>query len=161
MASSAPNTGVKSVLCNSNSYSKGDPFAISLAYVLAELETTTPARKGYDFYNISPYPNAFAFGHANCSSSLTRPDCKTCLGAAKTAMLGSCDGRIGARAVLNDCSVSTISSSSSDCSPVNTIKMMSVVPKFSLIVSALLITVKGGSDTSINVLVETAKNEGI
>ncbi|KAL2535633.1 Antifungal protein ginkbilobin-2 [Forsythia ovata] len=103
--SSAPNTGIKSVLCNSNSYSKGDPFAISLAYVLAELVSSTPTRKGYDFYNISPYPNAFAFGHAACSANLTRLDCAACLGAANTTMLGSCDGRIGARAVLYDCSV--------------------------------------------------------
>lgn len=105
VVSSAPNTRVKLVQCNSNSYSKGDPFTISLAYILAELESTTPTREGYDFYNISPYPNAFAYGHATCSTYLTRSDCKVCLGAAKTAMLGSCDGRIGARAQLYDCSV--------------------------------------------------------
>ncbi|KAL2517802.1 Receptor-like protein kinase-related family protein [Abeliophyllum distichum] len=73
--SSAPNTGIKLVQCNSNSYSKGDPFAITLAYVLAELKSSTPTLRGYDFYNISPYPNAFAFGHAACSANLTRLDC--------------------------------------------------------------------------------------
>ncbi|XP_057800837.1 antifungal protein ginkbilobin-like protein [Salvia miltiorrhiza] len=100
-----PNTAVKSVLCNSGAYTKGDPFTISLAYVLAELESATPSRRGYDLRNISPYPNAFAYGHAACNQTLTSSDCGGCLAAAKTAMLGSCDGRIGARGVLYDCLV--------------------------------------------------------
>uniref|UniRef100_A0A0A9BTC7 Uncharacterized protein n=1 Tax=Arundo donax TaxID=35708 RepID=A0A0A9BTC7_ARUDO len=55
-ARAAPNTDALSVLCNGASYGAGDPFAASLAYVLS----VTPARDGHDFYNISPYPMAFA-----------------------------------------------------------------------------------------------------
>lgn len=100
-----PNTTVKTVLCNSGTYTKGDPFTISLGYVLAELENVTPSRQGYDFHNISPYPNAFAYGHAACNQTLTSSDCGDCIAAAKTTMLGSCDGRIGARSVLYDCTI--------------------------------------------------------
>lgn len=105
VAESAPNTDVRSVLCNSGAYSQGDPFAISLNYVVAELETVTPTQKSYDYFNISPYPNAFAYGHAACNKNLTSSDCATCLGAAKTAMFSTCQSRIGARAVLHDCTI--------------------------------------------------------
>ncbi|KAK4407123.1 hypothetical protein Sango_0293300 [Sesamum angolense] len=74
-----PNTTVKIVQCNIGTYTEGDPFTISLAYVLAELEGVTPARQGYDFRNISPYPNAFAYGHAACNQTLTSSDCAACL----------------------------------------------------------------------------------
>lgn len=105
MVRSIPNTNVKTVLCNSGQYTGGDPFATSLAYVLEELQTTTLQRKNYDFYNISPYPNAFAYGHASCNKNLSSSDCAVCLGAAKTTMLDSCQSRIGARAVLSDCAI--------------------------------------------------------
>ncbi|KAI3985380.1 hypothetical protein MKX01_033694 [Papaver californicum] len=36
-----PNTNTTSILCNSGVYTKGDPFATSLAYVLSDLEATT------------------------------------------------------------------------------------------------------------------------
>lgn len=100
-----PNTNVSSILCNSRVFSKGDPFSISLAYVLSELEAVTPTRHGYDYHNVSPYPNAFSYGHAACNANLTSPDCSTCLGAAKTAMFATCVSRIGARAVLFDCTI--------------------------------------------------------
>ncbi|XP_018720533.2 antifungal protein ginkbilobin-like protein [Eucalyptus grandis] len=102
-ARAAPDTTVKQVLCNGDGYTAGDPFAASVAYVAADLEAATPAREGYGYANISPYPNAFAYGHATCGRNLTRADCGTCLGAAKDAMLGGCASRIGARAVLADC----------------------------------------------------------
>ncbi|KAK6141421.1 hypothetical protein DH2020_024826 [Rehmannia glutinosa] len=91
--------------CNSATYTKGDPFTISLSYVLAELENITPFYYGYDFRNISPYPNAFAFGHAVCNQTLTSSDCAACLAAAKSALIGACGGRIGGRSVLFDCSI--------------------------------------------------------
>ncbi|GKU86615.1 hypothetical protein SLEP1_g1117 [Rubroshorea leprosula] len=100
-----PNTNVRTVLCNSGVYSSGDPFVISLAYVLADLETVTPTRKGYDYYNISPYPNAFAYGHCACNKNLTSSDCATCLAAAKTNMFSTCQSRIGARSILYDCTI--------------------------------------------------------
>ncbi|KAL7600195.1 hypothetical protein Lser_V15G27322 [Lactuca serriola] len=103
---SAPNTNVTSVLCNSGVYTGGDPFTISLAYVLDELKRVTPSQEGYDYRDISPYPNAFAYGHASCNQNLTSMDCKTCLDAAEIQMLTSCNNRIGARAVLNDCATS-------------------------------------------------------
>lgn len=86
-------------------YTSGDPFAISLAYILQELETATSAQKNYDYYDISPYPNAFAYGHASCNPNMTSSDCTTCLGAAKTDMLATCQSNIGGRAVLGDCSI--------------------------------------------------------
>ncbi|XP_073138358.1 antifungal protein ginkbilobin-like protein [Henckelia pumila] len=105
-ATCAPNTNVEIVQCNVGTYSEGDPFAISLAYVLAELEDATPSRRGgYDFRNVSPYPNAFAYGHAACNRTLASPDCAACLAAAKTSVLGACAGRIGGRSVLYDCTV--------------------------------------------------------
>ncbi|KAF5731523.1 hypothetical protein HS088_TW18G00201 [Tripterygium wilfordii] len=105
LVSSDPNTRVKTVLCNSGEYSKGDPFGISLDYVLADFEASTPTDKDYDYRNISPYPNSYAYGHAACNKNLTTSDCLTCLGAAKTAMFGACQSRIGARSVLIDCTI--------------------------------------------------------
>ncbi|KAF3436313.1 hypothetical protein FNV43_RR23405 [Rhamnella rubrinervis] len=102
---STPNTEITSVLCNTEVYTSGDPFATSLAYVLEELQTKTSSVNKYNYYNISPYPNAFAYGHASCNRNLTSSDCTTCLGAAKTTMLGTCQSRIGARAVLHDCAI--------------------------------------------------------
>ncbi|KAF4347363.1 hypothetical protein G4B88_029589 [Cannabis sativa] len=108
MVTSLPNTEVTTVLCNSGQYTAGDPFATSLAYVIEELLRDTPKHKNYDVYNISPFPNAFAYGHGSCNKNLTSSDCVACLGAAKTAMLGSCQNRIGARAVLHDCAISIL-----------------------------------------------------
>ncbi|KGN47889.1 hypothetical protein Csa_003100 [Cucumis sativus] len=105
MVVSIPNTGVRSVLCNSGTFTGGDPFTVSLDYVLKELQSATPTVKNYDFYNISPYPNAFAYGHASCNQNLSTSDCTTCLEAAKNNMLGSCQMRIGGRSVLNDCTI--------------------------------------------------------
>ncbi|XP_057509702.1 antifungal protein ginkbilobin-like protein [Actinidia eriantha] len=102
---STPNTNISIVLCNSGVYSEGDPFATSLAYVIADLKGVTSSRPGYDYHNISPYPNAFAYGHAACNNNLTSLDCSTCLGAAENAMFGTCDSRIGARSVLIDCTI--------------------------------------------------------
>ncbi|XP_070054458.1 antifungal protein ginkbilobin-like protein [Nicotiana tomentosiformis] len=103
-----PNTNLTKVQCNSGQYFKDDPFAISLAYVVAELVSTTPSRHGYDYHNISPYPNAFAYGHAACNNkttTLTKQDCKTCLASAKANLLTSCDTRIGGRILLVDCTM--------------------------------------------------------
>ncbi|OIS98654.1 hypothetical protein A4A49_60852, partial [Nicotiana attenuata] len=103
-----PNTNLTKVQCNSGQYFKDDPFAISLAYVVAELVSTTPSCHGYDYHNISPYPNAFAYGHAACNNNtttLTKQDCKTCLASAKDTLLTSCDARIGGRVLLVDCTM--------------------------------------------------------
>lgn len=102
---SVPNTSITNVLCNSGVYTSGDPFAISLSYVVGDLETETPNQKNHDYYNISPYPNAFAYGHAACNLNLTNSDCKTCLDAAKTVLFNTCQSRIGARSLLHDCSI--------------------------------------------------------
>ncbi|PQQ08814.1 antifungal protein ginkbilobin-2-like [Prunus yedoensis var. nudiflora] len=49
VATSTANTNITSVLCNSGVYTAGDPFAVSLAYVLQELKTATSTHKNYDF----------------------------------------------------------------------------------------------------------------
>ncbi|RZC57448.1 hypothetical protein C5167_004752 [Papaver somniferum] len=103
--SSIPNTNTTSILCNSGVYTKGDPFATSLAYVLSDLEAITPVTKGYNYTNISPFPNSFAYGHATCNSTLPSIDCTTCLGIAIQSMINTCSNRIGARSVLYDCSI--------------------------------------------------------
>ncbi|XP_057794279.1 antifungal protein ginkbilobin-like protein [Salvia miltiorrhiza] len=100
-----PNTVVKSMLCNSSTYTKGYHFTISLAYILGQLESATLLRLGYDLDNISPYRTPFAYDHAACNQTLTSSDCVAYLAAAKTAMLVSCDGRIGAHGELYDCLV--------------------------------------------------------
>ncbi|KAK7344491.1 hypothetical protein VNO77_14151 [Canavalia gladiata] len=105
VADSVPNTNITTVLCNSGMYASSDPFSVSLSYIVEELETQTPTQKNYDYYNISPYPNAFAYGHAGCNINLTTSDCKTCLGVAKTVMFSGCPKRIGARSVLHDCTI--------------------------------------------------------
>ncbi|OEL33978.1 hypothetical protein BAE44_0005003, partial [Dichanthelium oligosanthes] len=105
-ATAAPNTEALSVLCNGASYGAGDPFAASLAYVLSELVSATPARSRHDFYDISPYPTAFAYGHAACRPALSAAaDCAACLRSAVSQMGASCGHSVGARAVLVDCSV--------------------------------------------------------
>ena len=105
MVISTPDTNVTTVLCNTSIYSDGDPFATSLAYVLVELQTTTSTCENYNFYSISPYPNAKAYVHGSCNKNLTSLDCAVCLGAAKTVMEGLCQRKKGACAVLHDCSI--------------------------------------------------------
>uniref|UniRef100_A0ACD5WRL7 Uncharacterized protein n=1 Tax=Avena sativa TaxID=4498 RepID=A0ACD5WRL7_AVESA len=104
-ASGAPNTTPLSVLCNGAVYGPGDPFAESLAYVLSDLLAATPSSPSHDAYSISPYPNAFAYGHAACSGVLASADCATCLGSAVGQMNTTCGHAVGARAVLVDCRV--------------------------------------------------------
>ncbi|CAL5079867.1 unnamed protein product [Urochloa decumbens] len=110
-AAAAPNTEALSVLCNGATYGAGDPFAASLAYVLSELVSATPAASvnggggARDFYDISPYPTAFAYGHAACRPGLSAADCAACLRSAVAQMGDTCGHSVGARAVLVDCSV--------------------------------------------------------
>ncbi|RZC72938.1 hypothetical protein C5167_048412 [Papaver somniferum] len=103
--SCVPNTNTTSILCNSGVYTKGDPFTTSLAYVLSDLEASTPVTKGYNYINISPFPNSFAHGHATCNSTILSNDCTTCLGVAIQLMINTCSNRIGASSVLYDCSI--------------------------------------------------------
>ncbi|KAM0954195.1 putative Gnk2-like domain-containing protein [Dioscorea sansibarensis] len=100
-----PNTNLLQVLCNSATYTAGDPFTISLSYVLSDLKAETPSTKTHNYYNISPFPNAFAYGHAACAANLTAVDCGACLGAAVQVMNSSCFMTIGARATLSDCNI--------------------------------------------------------
>ncbi|XP_028762199.1 antifungal protein ginkbilobin-like protein [Neltuma alba] len=93
------------VLCNEAVFTSGDPFAISLHYVLQQLETVTSTRRNYDYSNISPYPNAFAYGHAACTTNLTTSDCNYCLAAAKRALFATCQSRIGPCSLLSDCTL--------------------------------------------------------
>lgn len=102
---SDPDTDITLLLCNGGRYSEGDPFATSLADVIQDLESQTPKRKIYNYYNISPFPNSFAYGFASCTQNLTSKDCSTCLSSAKTDMFGTCDDRIGAQVTLHDCRI--------------------------------------------------------
>ncbi|KAL4205501.1 hypothetical protein AMTRI_Chr01g137610 [Amborella trichopoda] len=102
---SAPNTNITQVLCNSGVYTRGDPFTQSLDYVLKDIQSSTPSRPSRDYKTISPFPNAFAYARATCTPSLSPSDCATCLVSAVSVMQQTCTNRIGARAVLYDCSV--------------------------------------------------------
>ncbi|TVU37484.1 hypothetical protein EJB05_10800, partial [Eragrostis curvula] len=87
-AVAAPNTAALSVLCNGAVYGAD---AVRDA--------------GHDFYDISPFPTAFAYGHAACRAALTAADCAACLASAASQMDATCGHSVGARAVLVDCSV--------------------------------------------------------
>ncbi|GMJ07104.1 hypothetical protein HRI_004379600 [Hibiscus trionum] len=85
---------------------RGDHGLItSLAYVLEDLEVVTSKRQGHDCFNVSSYPNAFAYGHAARNQNLTTSNCATCLVNAKVAMFGTCQNRIESRLVLHDCTI--------------------------------------------------------
>ncbi|KAH0461724.1 hypothetical protein IEQ34_009299 [Dendrobium chrysotoxum] len=107
LISSAPSpaAGASSVLCNDSYYTAGDPFAISLAYVLSDLVVSGSARPGQDYYNISPYPNAFAYGRSSCSGNFTAGDCNHCLRSAVEVVNIRCPMAIGGRAALGNCGV--------------------------------------------------------
>ncbi|CAN1235942.1 Antifungal protein ginkbilobin-like protein 1 [Linum perenne] len=98
-----PDTNVTTILCNSDTYTSGDPFSISLDYVVEDIEAVAPTRDRYDYYNISPFPNAFAYGHGACNVNISRGDCATCLVAAKVALRSGCSSRVGGRSGLVDC----------------------------------------------------------
>ncbi|XP_020576487.1 cysteine-rich repeat secretory protein 2-like [Phalaenopsis equestris] len=100
-----PAAGAGYVLCNGNHYTAGDPFAISLAFVFSDLIASGSARAGQDYYNISPYPNAFAYGHALCSGNLAAGDCSDCLRSAVGVVNVTCHTAIGGRASLGECGV--------------------------------------------------------
>ncbi|KQK14894.1 antifungal protein ginkbilobin-2 [Brachypodium distachyon] len=108
-AGAAPSTTPLSVLCNGDVYGAGDPFAASLAYVLSDLLARAPSSSPSprDAYSISPWPNAFAYGHAACGARVpTHAACAACLGSAIAQINSSCGAAaVGARAVLVDCRV--------------------------------------------------------
>ncbi|KAI6698733.1 hypothetical protein NL676_018852 [Syzygium grande] len=62
-AQGAPDTSKVYRACNAGTYSSGDPYADSVAYVLADMETVSPNHMNYDYYTTSPYPTAAIFGH--------------------------------------------------------------------------------------------------
>ncbi|KAG0496645.1 hypothetical protein HPP92_001187 [Vanilla planifolia] len=99
----AQDTDSAYVLCNDDSYTAGDPFTMSKAYVLSDLIAATPFRPGHDYYSISPYPNSFAYGHASCGGRLDAGDCQDCLVAAVRADNDSCPLATGASAWFTDC----------------------------------------------------------
>ncbi|KAK1317261.1 hypothetical protein QJS10_CPA05g00873 [Acorus calamus] len=82
-----------------------DSAATLNSYILSDLEAVTPTKKDRDYHNISPYPNAFAYGHVACNATLSESDCAACLTSANASMFASCSSRIGARCVLYDCNV--------------------------------------------------------
>ncbi|KAI0510431.1 hypothetical protein KFK09_011033 [Dendrobium nobile] len=107
LISSAPSpaAGASSVLCNTSYYTAGDPFAISLAYVLSDLVVSGSARPGQDYYSISPYPNAFAYGRSSCSGNLNTVNCSYCLRSAVGVVEKKCPMAIGGRVELGKCGV--------------------------------------------------------
>ncbi|KAL3753290.1 hypothetical protein ACJRO7_000649 [Eucalyptus globulus] len=79
----APNTNITYRGCNGGTYSSNDPYADSVAYVLADMATVTPNHANDNYYTASPYPTAAAYGHAPCNPALSFSDCGICVSAAK------------------------------------------------------------------------------
>ncbi|KAL3753276.1 hypothetical protein ACJRO7_000640 [Eucalyptus globulus] len=67
----APDTGKVYRTCNAGTYSSGDPYASSVAYVLADMETVTPNQANYNYYSASPYQTNVAYGHTTCNPALS------------------------------------------------------------------------------------------
>ncbi|XP_030455940.1 antifungal protein ginkbilobin-like protein [Syzygium oleosum] len=101
----APDTSIVYGGCNIGTYSSGDPYASSVAYVLADMETVTPNHANYDYFTTSPYPTVVAYGHATCNSALSYSDCGICVSAAKARILADCPKSVGVHMVFEDCSM--------------------------------------------------------
>ncbi|KAL8522923.1 hypothetical protein ACS0TY_013031 [Phlomoides rotata] len=104
VAKSTPNTSVQYYGCNSNSYSSSDPYANSVAYVLAALMNVTP-NHGYDYYTQSPSAEAVAYGHGTCSTALSYNDCADCLTAARALVTSTCGSSVGGTMNMVDCTI--------------------------------------------------------
>ncbi|XP_068657836.1 antifungal protein ginkbilobin-like protein 2 [Aristolochia californica] len=88
-----PNTNLTRLLCNGETFTGGDAFARSLAYLLDDLDQWR-----------TTLTTTFAYGQAKCViTALSHADCKTCLKSARETMFATFVSRIGARAVLYDC----------------------------------------------------------
>ncbi|XP_073152604.1 antifungal protein ginkbilobin-like protein [Henckelia pumila] len=103
---SEPNTSVQTLICNGDTYPPGDPFGDSVAYVLADLMNVTPSQQGYDYYAVSPYPTAVAYGHATCSQKLANSECANCMATARGTVSTICGGHIGGQVEMVDCGMS-------------------------------------------------------
>ncbi|KZV32412.1 antifungal protein ginkbilobin-2-like [Dorcoceras hygrometricum] len=100
---SEPDTTVTTLICNGNTYLQDDPFGDSVAYVLADLMNVTPSQQGFNYYTVSPYPTAVAYGHATCSQSLANSECANCLATARGTLSTTCGGHIGGQVGMVDC----------------------------------------------------------
>ncbi|KAL2236494.1 antifungal protein ginkbilobin-2 [Sesamum indicum] len=105
VAKSEPNTNVNLLWCNENGYAEEDPYADSVAYVLADLMNVTPSRQGFDYSTVSPYGTAVSYGHATCNTGLSNNDCANCLVAAKASVSSSCLNSVGGRVAMVDCAM--------------------------------------------------------
>ncbi|XP_056172639.1 antifungal protein ginkbilobin-like protein [Syzygium oleosum] len=99
----APRAGIVNWACNIDSYSGGNPYANSMAYVLEDMVTVTPNHANYDYSIVSPYPTAAAYGHAACSQALSYSDCGICISSVKSQILAICPNSLGAQMELEDC----------------------------------------------------------
>ncbi|KAL3725231.1 hypothetical protein ACJRO7_030271 [Eucalyptus globulus] len=100
VASGAPNTSETFKACNTATYQNSDAFSSSLTWLLSTLEQSTCDKINYDFYTMSPYQEAVAYGHGACNLVLSYDDCSTCLYYAHRIVLQECPMSIGARLEL-------------------------------------------------------------
>ncbi|KAL3725230.1 hypothetical protein ACJRO7_030270 [Eucalyptus globulus] len=105
VASGAPDMGETLRACNTATYQNGDAFIVSLAWLLLMLEQRTPYYLNYDYYTMSPYQEAVAYGHATCRHVLSFEDCSACLYYAIRHVVEDCPMSFGARLELQDCKV--------------------------------------------------------
>lgn len=104
VANSTPDTTTQYLACNTNTYSPDDPYANSVAYVLADLMNVTP-NHGYDYYTQSPSAEAVSYGHGTCNTALSYNDCADCVEAARDALTSNCANRIGGTVNMVDCTM--------------------------------------------------------
>ncbi|KAK4441679.1 hypothetical protein Salat_0502800 [Sesamum alatum] len=105
VAKSEPNTNVNLLWCNENGYAEEDPYANSVAYVLADLMNVTPSRQAFDYSTLSPYATAVSYGHATCNTALSNNDCANCLAAGKASVSSGCLNSVGGRVEMVDCAM--------------------------------------------------------
>ncbi|KAK3444735.1 hypothetical protein EUGRSUZ_A00826 [Eucalyptus grandis] len=103
VAKGATHTGIVYWACNTGSYSSGDPYANSLAYLLEHMVTVTSNHANYNYSTASPYPTAIAYGHVICSQALSYSDCGICMSFVKSQILAICPDSLGAQVKLEDC----------------------------------------------------------
>lgn len=98
----ATNTTVIDVQCNTGQYTASNPFTISLAFVYVVISYTTHLiNNDYSYHDISPYPDAFAYGHDKYNiNNITASDCSIHINIAIAHINDACAMRMGKEACL-------------------------------------------------------------
>lgn len=100
-----PDTTMRKILCNKQSFSGNDAYKNSEGYVMSQLINVTPTTDDYDYYSSSSNPTDNGYGHAACEGHLNSGDCMNCIWYAMGAWINGCFLRIGAQVQMVNCSL--------------------------------------------------------